>query len=544
MKRVSVSGVATLLLVIMVSVQPVAGADSVIGSPEIDLSVRDNHFSSNTDADVEVWITNNGDLEQGGPAQHEQRVKTARNLQMSIDESRLDAPIDVQSGTVSVGSVPEGGAGPYSFDIEIGDAEPGTYRIPVEVSYDYTRSVEYSDVTAPDYNDFSREETKYIEIVIERRPEFEIATSESENVFAGDTGRLKFSLRNTGVETAYDPRIRLESGSEGVFFGGMSQRQRSRTVSSSPIEPGSVKEYTIKVGADSDVVPGKYPVNAVVEYENSNGVTETSETLRTNVDVMPERTFTLEDVSSEALRVDEDDATVSGSLTNMGSSPVRNVVVTVSSGDTSGIRVTGGESAVGDLGAGESSEVGFDLSVNENAEPGSRELVFDVKYENSYGETRRYSEPIRKSFEVGEEIDPFEVTSVNTSLTSGGTAEMRVDVTNNADYAADNINAKVFVSDPISSGDDEAFLGEMGPGETKTAVFTVSATSSAIPKEYTGSMEIRYDDRGGDTQFTDSLSVGIPIEESEGGGPPVPYVVAGLVVVVVAVGAFVWRRRT
>jgi hypothetical protein len=106
----------------------------------------------------------------------------------------------------------------------------------------------------------------------------------------------------------------------------------------------------------------------------------------------------------------------------------------------------------------------------------------------------------------------------------------------------EDANAKVFLNDPLSSSDNSAFLGEMQAGDTQTAVFTVSATGDAVQKEYAASLEVRYEDGGGDTELADGITFGLPVSEPSGGVPTV-YVVGVVAVLAVAGGVFYYTRR-
>jgi hypothetical protein len=236
----------------------------------------------------------------------------------------------------------------------------------------------------------------------------------------------------------------------------------------------------------------------------------------------------------------ENGVTVTGTVVNTGPAPAYNTVVSLSSQGE--ITATGPESAVGDLAPNGSSRADFRLAVSEDAEPGNRSLTFGVEYENEDGDVRTTETPVRKSVTVGEEVDDFEVVGVDTSVTAGGSGELRVDVRNTGGETVEDSNAKVFLNDPLSSSDNSAFLGEMEPGETKTAVFTVSATGDAVAKEYAASMEVRYDDATGDTGLADGMSFGLPVSSSSGGVPPA-YVGVALVVFIIAGGVFFYTRR-
>lgn len=574
--RHSTALVLTVFLVALafVSVAP-AGAQSsegqVLGSPDIEVSVTDNRLETGEVEELTVTLSNSGEVRIGGPQVFQERVKTARNVRVSLDEDELDAPIDVKTGTVVLGDVADGRPRTATFRVETrDDVEPGRYQIPVQVEYSSTRLVDYLKTptppgyTRPKYRG-EREETvvKDMEVVFESEPRFDVVSESASGLYAGDTGTFEVTVRNTGDERARDATVRFESESSDVGFGSLSNPRSTASVSTggsngeetvvvdgevvpaddgdgSDIAPGESETVSVKMNAGSDTVAGSYPVSVRVEYENENGVEEVSDRIRTQVEVGAERRFRVDDLRTENLRVDENDAVVMGDVVNTGPVTAYNAVVTVSS--EGAIRPTGPESAVGDLAPGEAEPMRFKLAVAEDAEPGRRSLTFNVEYENEDGDIRTADEPVRKSVSVGEELDSFEITDVETSVREGGSDTVDVEVRNNEDYTVGSANAKMFVNDPLSSSDNSAFLGEMEPNETKTAVFKVSATSDAVAKEYDASLEIRYDDRSGDTELEDGMSFGVPVSESSG-GLPIPFVIAGIVVVAASGGIFVYRRR-
>ena len=537
--------VGLVLIVALAATPVVAGEEQVIGSPDIDASVADNRFGPSERGSLDVVLSNSGDVTKGGPAEYEERVKTARNVRVSIDEGAT--PVDVKTGTVTMGAVQDGVPRTASFAIETErSVEPGRYEIPVEISYDSTRLVEYSETTAPpgytspSYSDFERSVTETVEMVVESEPRFEVVSAESPDLYAGDTGTYELTVRNVGDETANDPRVRLRSGSRNIAFGPLTNPRPSTSVSASEVSPGETATVSAKVNADTETTPGEYPVTVRVGFRNSNGVEDVSDNVSTQVSVGDERSFRLEGLRAEDLRVDENDVTVTGNLVNTGPSVAYNAVATVST--KGAITPTGPESAVGDLSPGESKPVRFELAVSEEAEPGNRSLSFGVEYENENGDVRRLDSPVRKPVTVGEEVDDFEVVDVDTSVSAGGSGELRVDVRNTGGSAVEDANAKVFLNDPLSSSDNSAFLGEMQAGDTQTAVFTVSATGDAVQKEYAASLEVRYEDGGGDTELADGITFGLPVSEPSGGVPTV-YVVGVVAVLAVAGGVFYYTRR-
>ena len=210
--------------------------------------------------------------------------------------------------------------------------------------------------------------------------------------------------------------------------------------------------------------------------------------------------------------------------------------------DAGPVTPTNGESAVGTLEPGESVPVGFTAAIASDAEPGNNSFTFDVEYENADGDVQTAPNPLRKRASIDSERDRFQVGDVSTTVTPGGTARLTADVRYVGDDPVSAANARLFTSDPLSTSDDGAFLGEMEPGETVTASFRISATSDAIPKQYDASIEVRYDEADGDTEFTDGMPIGVGVNEPEG-GPPVLPIVGGVVLLAAVLGGVWYRRR-
>jgi hypothetical protein len=244
---------------------------------------------------------------------------------------------------------------------------------------------------------------------------------------------------------------------------------------------------------------------------------------------------------------------VTGEVVNQGPAAARNAVVVLSAGGggragtaraaaSSPVTVVAPESSVGDLEPGESQPVRFRVAVSEDADPGSHTFTGFVQYENAAGDLRQSSSPLRRSLQVGPERDAITIRNVSSTVTAGGEGLLRVTVENTGARPITDANAKLFVNDPLSSSDNSAFLGRLEPGETKTAVFKISASGEAVAKRYAGTVEVRYDDADGDTELTDGLQVGVPVQAGDG-GLPIPFITAGAGVLVVSGLVFARQRR-
>ncbi|GAB3327196.1 COG1361 S-layer family protein [Haloplanus salinarum] len=541
MRRITILAVVGLLVV--APVVPGTASSVVTGNPELSYSVADDTFGPNEEARLTVVATNDGNIEDGGVGRFEDQVQTARSVQMDVQEGRINAPIEVKSGTVTAGSIGPGGAAEFGFDLEIGDAEPGSYTVPVEVTYRHARAVIYEgSVSAPSETEYvwlDKERTVDLTIRIEETSTFDIVSEGSNELFAGDTGSMAFTIENTGSQTARNATIRLFSRASGLYFGSPAAPSAENGVFVESLAPGETERVSVQVGATDDLSPGNYPVDAVVAYRDESDIGRESDTLTAGVRVRPERTFSMEGLKTRNFRVDESEARISGRIVNTGPAVARNVVVRMSGQGI--VAPTNGETAVGTLDPGESAPVNFTAAIPSEAEPGSNSFAFEVEYENADGDVRTAANPLRKTLAIGAERDRFEVTDVETSVTPGGTARLSADVRYVGDDPISAVNAKLFTSDPLSSSDDGAYLGTMQPGDTTTATFRISATSDALPKQYAASIEVRYDESDGDTEFTDGIAIGVGVEEPSGGPPVVPIALG--VVLLLVIGGGVWYRR-
>lgn len=519
---------------------PVAAAENLVtGEPEISISSPDATFEASSSQSLAVRVTNDGDIRVGGQPEFEQEVQTARNMHIEVLEDRINAPIDVKTGGQTVSRLSSGGSVSLQYQLEIGDAKPGTYRIPVEVSYEHTHAITYGPYSDTERSESKEDKIKYITVTIEDKPQFSIVNTDTNAVYAGGNDAFTFSLKNTGTREATDTRVRLSTQTPGVYFGTGTSPSETTSVFLSSLAPNETRRVTTEIGAGTDVSAGTYPIVVLAEYENDNGITETSDRLQTGVTIQSERKFTLQNLSTTEFRVDEPEAKIQGQIVNEGNGTVRNAVVKMN--QKQGVTIINSESAVGDLGPGDTAPISFTVDIPASVEPGTQSFSYTVEYENTDGDVLTTSTPIRKSLQVKPERDRFEVVSVDTSVTAGSSDTLTVDLQYTGSEPVKNANAKLFTSDPLSASDDGTYIGTVEPNETVSATFQVSATDDALNKSYSSSIEVRYDEQDGDTRFTGSLSVGVPVEEPSGG---IPFIQVGsLAVGVVLVGGFVVYRR-
>ncbi|MDD1754864.1 MAG: hypothetical protein LUQ63_04510, partial [Methanothrix sp.] len=99
--------------------------------------------------------------------------------------------------------------------------------------------------------------------------------------------------------------------------------------------------------------------------------------------------------------------------------------------------------------------------------------------------------------------------------------------------------ARLSIFKPFSSTDDQAFIGTLQPGESKTVVFRLDVDSDATPKDYGINSEIKYTDVNGDTVISESMKIPV-IVKAASSSLVLP---AAIVLIIIAAGGYMYRKK-
>ena len=537
MNRVTTPLIGLCLAVVFASVgAPLVVAQSqeqVIGKPNVDVYVPNNQVTPGEETTLDVYLSNDGELIQDGSTVWVDRVTTARGTVVEL--SARDSPIDVQTEAIPVGNVPTGTAGPVQISLTVPEGTPpGAYEVPVEVSYSYTRIVTLGS-GEPEFSEstFSGDQTITIRVVDE--PRFEVVDTQSTTQI-GDRGEVTMTVRNVGTEPARDARVSVASSSDELSFGTESNRADSYVGS---WQPGETKQVTYALSATEDAIQREYSLTATVDYTDTDGVRQTAPEMVTGVTPRDEQSFSLSGLDS-TLGVGQE-GTISGTVTNDGPATVYEPVLVVSGGSQN-LDFTETEYALSSLAAGDSQSFSFEVDVSDAASAGRQQFSFDVDYQNEAGDDRT-STTLRRAVTVETRRDRFAVEPVESTLERGGSDTVTLRLTNNGAEPLSEVSVKTYFNDPLGSSDDEAFVPELDPGESTEIQVAASAGGDALTKQYPVSVDVQYTTPDGDTELSKTYTVAVDVVEPEGGGGglPIPAIVG--VVVVVGLGAVVWRRQ-
>jgi len=331
------------VLVVLAALSLPAGANTVvIGEPDIAVSSPTGPVQASSVTDLSVVLTNDGTLDQGDPQnpQFEEQVTTARNVRVEVVESGIDAPVEVQTGTQTLGNLPTGQSVPLDYRLEVGNATPGTYQVPVQVEYTYTRAITFDQSEQPEFVTTTETVRTTVSLRVESQPQFRVTAAETDGLFAGDTDQLALTVENVGTQVATDTRLGLSAGAPELFFGPTNAPERQTSAFVGQLAPGERQQVSVRVGATADTVPGSYPVRTTVTFDNANGVEARANPQTVGVTVGAERTFALQNVETERFRVDENEARIRADLANVGEAPARQVAVRMRGGPDSPVTPT------------------------------------------------------------------------------------------------------------------------------------------------------------------------------------------------------------
>lgn len=524
--------VCLVVSVVLAGVPAPASADRVAGKPNLSVFLPNDELAPGETTTLDVFVRNAGDLSDAGDPGYEALVQTARATTVRVRSG--DAPLTVRTGRTPVGTLPDGVHGPVPFRVTVDeDAEPGTYRIPVDVAYEYTAEVRDTDTGDPVLVQRRQSDTKRLTVEVTEQARFRIVGSETDAA-VGETGTVSVTLENVGSDPARDATVTLAGSDADLRLGEAAVTDTF--VGDWPV--GDRRTVTTRLAVATEAVVRTYSLEASVSYRDTAGDRQRSETLRVGVRPDAAQSFAVASVES-TLRVDAE-GEVRGVVRNTGDRPAEAVRVTLPTPEP-GLVFQTTSYPVGDLPPGESAPFTFGVTVANTTSAGPRSLELDVSYRDARGDRRTTGDEYSAAVEVGPPRDTFEASPVDATFTVDSDGVLTVELTNTDDAPVSRVSARITPTGPVESDDPAAFVGDLGPGETATLRFQLTVTGDAIPKSTPVPLSVTYRTERG-TSRAEQTTIPVEVVPQEGTGLPV-LPVAVIVLVLAGAGAWWWRRR-
>ena len=507
---------AVALLVVTATLAGTAGTASglnytEIGEPTLETTVGgSNVLAPGETTTVPVVVQNTGQSVTAldGPVDEFERAARSQSLQpgaalsTTVTAEAGAAPLTVRTGAQSIGVVAPDRTRRLPVEVEVDEsAAPGTYRLPVEVTYRYLSTlVINSDETITSYRTETVERT--VTVRVEATTRLAVVSVTGEGLAENADGELRATVRNAGTEVASDASLRLHAAD------WLTPRARSASVGD--LAPGETATATFRVGV-GDVGAGDHAVGFSLDYDGENGVV--SETpVRTGTVTVGEGPQFAVSAAAESLYVDSTGA-VALTVENTGDATARDVRVHLR--ESPPLAPVSGSASLGDLAPGESASARLRVEVSGRALEERYPLSLVVERDDAFGDPVT-TEPLSAGVAVGPERTVE--TGDAGSVPAGSTTTVAFEVTNTGAAPMRDAVVRLNADSPFETDDDTAYVGTLEPGESATVRFTVSVDGAATPKSYALDTTVAFDNSFGSRVVTDVESTELRVEAG-GTGP-------------------------
>lgn len=194
-----------LLLALLVIPGAAAGAKYLYGNPELSATIAGtNEFAPGADTSLTVIISNSGlythKIVGSDIINRDDLPNTAKLVTAALKSE--DAPFTIKTDPQFVSDIPGGTARDATFNVKVADsAKPGTYTLPLEVTYTYLREAEeYGSDTLRYYY---QKKTEVLPLTVRVTPDLriEVLDVRSESLNVGTEGYVYMTLKNIGHDT-------------------------------------------------------------------------------------------------------------------------------------------------------------------------------------------------------------------------------------------------------------------------------------------------------------------------------------------------------
>ncbi|VVB56918.1 Uncharacterised protein [uncultured archaeon] len=238
------------------------------------------------------------------------------------------------------------GEQPAHFELGVSlspNVSSGTYSVPMVLSY----------------RDESGQDTSsavYLRLTVKRKsPQFSVSVLNSDGFIPGRTVDLRIQVSKSGEETAYGTRIRLSNNSALIPL-------QTSDLSLDDLGPGQSKMMHLPVGVN-DVQPGFYSPALSVSYHNSNGDEQPAVSVPLGLSVESLSDVSVFVTAKPAPVVGGGQHTLSVTVSNTGSSPVKALTVRLQPSSAFTLQEAQDEQFIGGLNQDDFSSVQFKVQV-------------------------------------------------------------------------------------------------------------------------------------------------------------------------------------
>ena len=271
---------------------------------------------------------------------------------------------------------------------------------------------------------------------------------------------------------------------------------------------GAMYNRVFRIKIDDDAPAGNYEFRLVGQWYKDGAPEGGEQFVRFRMPVKREGIIlgisTIETVPAQ-VRPGDNYVKITGYLDNSGEKRAKSIEVTMETPEGIDASYSNNNRVwAGSLAAGEQKVVNFYVDVDEDADPGVRQLDYRLHYMDV--DDNRYSKTITLPLLI-KERSYIEVLENTAEGLAGGDVQLRVRVKNTGQQSAEAVDVRIIKqnSQPFTVDVRSDYIGELEPGEEGVAVFDIGVRRDAELKEHDLKLLIRAkgdSEEGDDTIYT------------------------------------------
>jgi len=399
--------------------------------------------------------------------------------------------------------------------------------------------------------------TKYTE----GSPVFSASISGVNEYVPGQNATIQVLVKNTGLNelkqlnwgtiepedlpsTAKLVNVGLASGNNDIVIKTDPQMVGDIQGTGKPVAVNFVAKIT------DNATTGEYQLPLTIKYKYLRPIVQESgdtfqftynteeKTIPLTIRIKPQMKIDVVELSPDLIAAGSE-GYVSMKLQNTGPEAGRMATAKIIRNGNSPVIPTDGTVFLGDFPSGSVAECRYKVSIGKDALNKTYPLDVAVTYTNKEGAivtTRLTTVGIPVYGKPG-----FTVISPVPTLAQGSGSTIAVTYRNDGIATIYHAQARLTVYDPLTSGSNTAYLGDIRPGESATGTYEIQADSSADVKNYTFDSKIRYRDALDTSQESDTIPVTIRVVPAGTGITGNLLIFIGIIAIVGA-GVVLWHN--
>ena len=364
--------VLMLLLALLAVPGSAAGAKYLYGNPELSATIAGtNEFAPGAETGLTVIISNSG-LNTHKIAipslPPDDLPNTAKLVTVALKSN--DAPFTVKTDPQFLSDIMGGAALPATFNVKVADsATPGTYTLPLEVTYTYLQDAEdYGDLLR--YNYQKKTETLPLTVRVTPALRVEVLNVQTRSLNVGTEGYVSMTLKNIGHDAADKAVAKVARNGASPLIPTDSNAYIGT------FAPGETVDVTFKVAVADSAEPQSYPLDIVVAYEDYEGKSTASRPVTIGLPVGGKIDF---DVASPTVTLHPGGKSILEVVyRNAGAAKVYSAQARISAVDP--FTSSDDTAYLGDLAPGETATARFEVSIDADATLKNYGIDSEIRY--------------------------------------------------------------------------------------------------------------------------------------------------------------------